>query len=98
MAEDDIREESGSQERGGFTRRYTPKPRFCQFCSEKTLEIDYKNTALLRRYTTEEGKIRPRRQTGTCSKHQRIVAREIKRARHIAMLPFTGGTWEEKVR
>jgi small subunit ribosomal protein S18 len=98
MAEDDIREDSNSQERGGFTRRYTPKPRFCQFCSEKTLEIDYKNTALLRRYTTEEGKIRPRRQTGTCSKHQRVVAREIKRARHIAMLPFTGGTWEEKTR
>jgi small subunit ribosomal protein S18 len=98
MAEDDIRDDSNSQERGGFTRRYTPKPRFCQFCSEKTLEIDYKNTALLRRYTTEEGKIRPRRQTGTCSKHQRVVAREIKRARHIALLPFTGGTWEEKVR
>ena len=98
MAEDDIRDDGNSQERGGFTRRYTPKPRFCQFCSEKTLEIDYKNTALLRRYTTEEGKIRPRRQTGTCSKHQRVVAREIKRARHIALLPFTGGTWEEKVR
>ena len=98
MAEDDIREDSNNQERGGFSRRYTPKPRFCQFCSEKTLEIDYKNTALLRRYTTEEGKIRPRRQTGTCAKHQRTVAREIKRARHIALLPFTGGTWEEKVR
>jgi small subunit ribosomal protein S18 len=98
MAEDDIREEGNSQERGGFSRRYTPKPRFCQFCAEKTLEIDYKNTALLRRYTTEEGKIRPRRQTGTCAKHQRTVAREIKRARHIALLPFTGGTWEEKTR
>jgi len=98
MAEDDIREDGNNQERGGFSRRYTPKPRFCQFCSEKTLEIDYKNTALLRKYTTEEGKIRPRRQTGTCAKHQRTVAREIKRARHIALLPFTGGTWEEKVR
>jgi small subunit ribosomal protein S18 len=98
MAEDEIREEINNQEHGSFTRRYTPKPRFCQFCAEKTLEIDYKNTALLRRYTTEEGKIRPRRQTGTCSKHQRTVAREIKRARHIALLPFTGGTWEEKAR
>ena len=92
MAENDNREDS--QERGGYSRRYTPKPRFCQFCSEKTLEIDYKNTALLRKYTTEEGKIRPRRQTGTCAKHQRSVAREIKRARHIALLPYTGGTWE----
>ena len=98
MAESDNRDDSNSQERGGYSRRYTPKPRFCQFCAEKTLEIDYKNTALLRRYTTEEGKIRPRRQTGTCAKHQRTVAREIKRARHIALLPFTGGTWEEKVR
>ena len=98
MAEDEIREDSNSQERGGFSRRYVAKPRFCQFCSEKTLEIDYKNTALLRRYTTEEGKIRSRRQTGTCAKHQRTVAREIKRARHIALLPFTGGVWEEKVR
>lgn len=98
MAEGEYREDSNSQERGGYSRRYTPKPRFCQFCSEKTLEIDYKNTALIRRYTTEEGKIRPRRQTGTCAKHQRTVAREIKRARHIALLPFTGGTWEEKVR
>ena len=98
MAESDNREDGNSQERGGYSRRYTPKPRFCQFCSEKTLEIDYKNTALLRRYTTEEGKIRPRRQTGTCAKHQRTVAREIKRARHLALLPFTGGTWEEKVR
>ena len=92
MAENDSREDS--QERGGYSRRYTPKPRFCQFCSEKTLEIDYKNTALLRKYTTEEGKIRPRRQTGTCAKHQSSVAREIKRARHIALLPYTGGTWE----
>jgi len=98
MAESDNRDDSNSQERGGYSRRYTPKPRFCQFCAEKTLEIDYKNTALLRRYTTEEGKIRPRRQTGTCAKHQRTVAREIKRARHIPLLPFTGGTWEEKVR
>lgn len=98
MAEYENARESSDQERGGFTRRYTPKPRFCQFCSDKTVEIDYKNTALLRRFTSEEGKIRPRRQTGTCAKHQRKVAIEIKRSRHIALLPFTGGTWEEKAR
>lgn len=79
-------------------RRYTPRPRFCQFCSDTTLEIDYKNHSLLRKFTTEEGKIRPRRQTGTCAKHQRAVSREIKRARHIALLPFAGGTWEDRVR
>lgn len=81
-----------------FNTRYVRKPRFCQFCSDKTLEINYKNTTLLRKFTTEEGKIRSRRQTGACAKHQRAVAREIKRARHIALLPFTGGTWEEKIR
>ncbi|HUV15447.1 MAG TPA: 30S ribosomal protein S18 [Pelolinea sp.] len=98
MAENTSSQDNNEQERGGYSRRYTPKPRFCQFCSDKTQEIDYKNTTLLRKYTTEEGKIRSRRQTGTCAKHQRAVATEIKRARHIALLPFTGGTWEEKTR
>jgi len=50
---------------------------------------------LLRRLITEEGKIRPRRQTGTCARHQRAVAGEIKRARQIALLPFTGEYWDE---
>jgi len=89
---------SEQRPRRRFNTRYVRKPRYCQFCSDKTLVIDYKNTKLLRKLTTEEGKIRPRRQTGTCAKHQRAVAREIKRARHIALLPFTGGTWEEKIR
>lgn len=89
---------SGQRPRRKFNTRYVRKPRFCQFCSDKTLEINYKNITLLRKFTTEEGKIRSRRQTGACAKHQRAVAREIKRARHIALLPFTGGTWEEKVR
>jgi small subunit ribosomal protein S18 len=96
MAEENYQEESEQSPRGN--RRYTPKPRFCQFCADSTLEIDYKNHGLLRKFTTEEGKIRPRRQTGTCAKHQRAIAREIKRARHIALLPFAGGTWEERVR
>lgn len=98
MAENENNKENFDQEASGFIRHYTPKPRFCQFCSDKTIEIDYKNAELLRRFTTEEGKIRPRRQTGTCAKHQRALAIAIKRARHIALLPFTGGTWEEKIR
>ena len=65
------------------------RPRACNFCSDKE-GIDYKNTELLRRYITENGKIRPRRQTGTCAKHQRELARAIKRARHLALLPFSG--------
>lgn len=71
--------------------RYT-RPRVCQFCVDSALELDYKNVALLRRFITENARIRPRRQTGTCAKHQRRLAREIKRARHLAMLPFTGET------
>jgi small subunit ribosomal protein S18 len=51
--------------------------------------IDYKNEENLKRYVNEFGRIRPRRQTGTCAKHQRVLAREIKRARHLALLPFT---------
>jgi small subunit ribosomal protein S18 len=52
--------------------------------------IDYKNVELLRRFITDESKIRPRRQTGTCAKHQRELAVAIKRARHLAMIPFIG--------
>lgn len=72
------------------TRRYYSRPRVCQFCTDPSSKIDYKQSESLRRFITEEGKIRPRRQTGTCAKHQRILARAIKRARHVALLPFTG--------
>jgi small subunit ribosomal protein S18 len=56
------------------------------------VSIDYKQVELLRRFVTEDGKIRPRRQTGTCAKHQRELAQAIKRARHIALLQFMGET------
>ena len=72
------------------SRRYYARPRECQFCTDKSLVIDYKNVETLRRYIMENGKIRPRRQTGACAKHQRVIARAIKRARHIALLPFSG--------
>ena len=75
--------------------RFYSRPKDCQFCTDKNVDLDYKNTDLLRRLITEEGKIRPRRQTGTCARHQRALAREIKRARHIALLPYTGKYWEE---
>lgn len=70
--------------------RYYSRERVCQFCSNKEAKIDYKDVDLLKRYIDETGKIRPRRQTGACAKHQRAVARAIKNARHIALLPFTG--------
>lgn len=79
-------------------RRFVSRPKICQFCVEQGTDIDYKNTELLRRFITEQGKIRPRRQTGTCAKHQRQLAQEIKRARHIALLPFTAEPWDDAIR
>lgn len=79
-------------------RRFVARPKVCQFCSDKTVKIDYKNIDLLRRFVTEEGRIRPRRQTGTCAKHQRAVALAVKRARQIALLPFTSEPYQEIVR
>ena len=79
-------------------RRYIRRPKFCRFCSDKNLVIDYKNAGLLKKFIFESGKIRPRRQTGTCAKHQRALARAIKRARHLALLPFKGSVWEGNIR
>lgn len=93
MAED-RRPQQGAGE-GGGERRFFAKPKFCQFCADKTLIIDYKKTDMLRKYITEDGKIRPRRQTGACARHQRVVATAIKQARHIALLPFVGKSFEE---
>jgi len=67
--------------------RYVPKRRVCLFCADKTQVIDYKNSEKLRNFITDRGKIAPRRKSGTCARHQRILAREIKRARHLALLP-----------
>ncbi len=77
--------------RGG-TRRYYSRPRVCLFCTDHSVVIDYKQVDLLRRFVTEEGKIRPRHQTGTCAKHQRALAQAVKRARHLALLQFRGET------
>jgi small subunit ribosomal protein S18 len=79
----------------GPERRYFARPKACQFCGDKHLAIDYKNIDVLRRLVTEEGKIRPRRQTGTCAKHQRELAVAVKRARQIALLPFSGKSLED---
>jgi small subunit ribosomal protein S18 len=76
-------------DRGGRSRDKTffQKKKVCRFCSQKA-KIDYKEPDTLRRFTTERGKILPRRITGTCVKHQRQLALEIKRARAICLLPF----------
>ena len=69
--------------RGGRRRR-----KVCTFCVDKVDSIDYKDTAKLKRYMSERGKILPRRMTGTCAKHQRQLTEAIKRARQIALLPY----------
>ena len=70
-------------------RSRRPRKKVCSFCVDKVENIDYKDAAKLRRYTTERGKILPRRISGNCAKHQRQVTVAIKRARNIALLPFT---------
>ncbi len=67
--------------------RYVPKRRVCHFCKDGIDTIDYKDPVKLHRYISDRGKIEPRRRTGTCAKHQRALARAIKRARHLALLP-----------
>jgi small subunit ribosomal protein S18 len=65
------------------------KKKSCRFCEDKKIKIDYKDAQMLKDFITERGKMLPRRITGTCSRHQRALAVEIKRARMIALLPFT---------
>jgi len=85
------RSSSGSgPRRGRGGRRYQGRPKVCLFCAEKGQRVDYKQADLLRRFINESGKIRPRRQTGTCARHQRLLAVAIKRARHLALIPFVG--------
>ncbi len=86
--DDDNEMDEGAPRGRGPRRRFTRRPRICQFCADKSLVIEYKKVDLLKRYVTEEGKIRPRRETGACAKHQRAVARAVKQARHMALLPF----------
>ena len=69
--------------------RYVPKRKVCFFCANKNEVIDYKSPEKLRSYVSDMAKIDPRRRTGTCAKHQRAMATAIKRARHLALLPYT---------
>ena len=72
-----------------MNKKRRKKKRVCQFCSDKNAKIDYKSTQRLQKYITERGKILPRRISGTCAKHQRELTVAIKRARNIALLPYT---------
>ena len=82
-----------AQTRDTRTRRpgrskYIPKRKVCFFCRDKVKHIDYKDPVALRPYISDRGKIAPRRKSGACAKHQRALAIAIKRARHLALLPY----------
>ncbi len=84
------RDERGGEEGGrgrGFGRR-----KVCRFCADKALKVDYKDQQALKYFLTERGKIIPRRISGNCAKHQREVATAVKRARMLAILPYSAGT------
>ncbi len=85
---DDGEERRGRGGRGGGGGGFH-RPRGCEFCRAKTDIVDYKDTNMLRRYITERGKMEPRRKASTCARHQRAVAQAVKRARTIALLPYT---------
>ena len=76
--------DSPVRRRGGRRRK-----KVCVFCADKDAVIDYKDTNKLKRYVSERGKILPRRITGNCAKHQRALTVAIKRARHVALMPYT---------
>lgn len=69
-------------------RTFFRRRKVCKFCADKIEYIDYKDTRLLQQFTPERAKILPRRISGTCAKHQRRLQQAIKRARHVALLPF----------
>ena len=77
------RPDSPMKRRGGRRRK-----KVCVFCGKENNEIDYKDVAKLRKYVSERGKILPRRITGNCAKHQRALTVAVKRARHLAMMPY----------
>src|SRR5512136_1871322 len=80
------REGRGGKRRGGGGGR---RKRVCRFCADKSLRIDYKDPYSLRYFITDRGRVVPRRISGTCAKHQRRVSQAIKRARNVALMPFT---------
>lgn len=83
-----IRKPAGRR-RGQGKRRYVPRRKVCSFCVNKVHTIDYKDISQLRRFISDRARMEPRRKTGVCAKHQRALSVALKRARHIALLPYT---------
>src|SRR5438045_2365077 len=79
----------GGRDDGGRPRRWgPPRRKVCRFCVDRVIEVDYKNTTILRNFVTERGKIISARSLGNCSKHHRMLTAAVKRARNLALLPF----------
>lgn len=96
-SEPEARPSSGQRNRRPYPTPYRrqggafrPRRKVCAFCADKVKVIDWKQVDLLRRFVGDDGSIRARRKTGTCAKHQRRLAVAVKRARYLALLPFTG--------
>jgi small subunit ribosomal protein S18 len=83
-----IREEREKTDKSVSRKFFPPKKKVCRFCERNLRDIDYKAVEILRKYIPDRGKIAPRRVTGTCAFHQRKLARAVKRARNMALLPF----------
>ncbi len=80
------------ERREGGRGERTSRRKVCQFCLDHIRELDYKEASratFMKRYVSDRGKIEPRRKTGTCAKHQRLLSTAIKEARHMALLPYT---------
>jgi small subunit ribosomal protein S18 len=85
---DDMKDRSQSHDHDSDKRKIYLRRKICRFCNDKNLEINYKRSDILRKFVTEGGKIIPRRMSGNCAKHQRLIAHAIKRARAISLLPY----------
>ena len=81
--------ERSDDDKGGQRRRPMFRLKVCRFCADKSLRIDYKDLRTISSFVTERGKMTPSRITGNCARHQRLLTTAVKRARSIALLPFT---------
>ena len=81
--------ERSDDDKGGQRRRPMFRRKVCRFCADKSLKIDYKDLRTITQFVTERGKMTPSRITGNCARHQRLLTTAVKRARSVALLPFT---------
>jgi len=81
--------ERSDDDKGGQRRQPMFRRKVCRFCADKTLKIDYKDLRTITQFVTERGKMTPSRITGNCARHQRLLTTAVKRARSVALLPFT---------